>query len=152
MLSTLPAFESVVQRCQAKIAVLVGILDAGFLAAAILVSRLAFQGEARIYAIGFLGALLNIIMYGSPLAAMVRIEACSSCCSFLLYLKKRSKWPIKFRSLPICRNKKTTREENNYSFCSSPYVQGPLNRLLIWGNSDWSLDLFIIKISWLEDT
>lgn len=51
----------------------VGMLDVGLLAAAILVTRLALKGEARIDAIGILGAVLNIMMYSSPLAAMVRI-------------------------------------------------------------------------------
>lgn len=53
-------------------------LDVGFLAAAILVTRLALQGDTRIDALGFICSGLNIVMYGSPLAAMVRITACSS--------------------------------------------------------------------------
>ncbi|KAK4586661.1 hypothetical protein RGQ29_023712 [Quercus rubra] len=57
-------------KSRAKTAILVGILDVGFLAAAVLVTRLALHGETRIDAIGFLCAGLNIIMYGSPLAAM----------------------------------------------------------------------------------
>ncbi|KAK9287778.1 hypothetical protein L1049_016218 [Liquidambar formosana] len=57
-------------RVKAKTAVLVGILDVGCLAAAILVTRLALQGDVRIDAIGFMCAGLNIVMYGSPLAAM----------------------------------------------------------------------------------
>ncbi|KAL4291050.1 hypothetical protein GQ457_14G016110 [Hibiscus cannabinus] len=47
-----------------KTGILVGILDVGFLGAAVLVTRLALEGETRIDAIGF--------MCGSPLAAMVR--------------------------------------------------------------------------------
>jgi solute carrier family 50 protein (sugar transporter) len=62
-----------VKKCKAKIAMVVGMLDVGLLAAAILVTRLALKGEARIDAIGILGAVLNIMMYSSPLAAMVRI-------------------------------------------------------------------------------
>ena len=58
-------------KFQVKTAILVGILDVGFFAAAILVTRLALQGEVRIDAIGFLCAGLNVIMYGSPLPAMV---------------------------------------------------------------------------------
>ncbi|XP_059434341.1 bidirectional sugar transporter SWEET17-like [Corylus avellana] len=58
------------KRSRAKIAILVGILDVGFLAAAVLVTRLALQEEAGIDVIGFLGAVLNFIMYSSPLAAM----------------------------------------------------------------------------------
>ena len=48
-----------------------GILDVGFLGAAIVVTQLALNGETRIHAIGCLGAGLNIIMYASPLAVMV---------------------------------------------------------------------------------
>ncbi|XP_062175594.1 bidirectional sugar transporter SWEET17-like [Alnus glutinosa] len=58
------------KRLRAKIAMVVGMLDVGLLAAAILVTRLALKGEARIDAIGILGAVLNIMMYSSPLAAM----------------------------------------------------------------------------------
>ncbi|XP_041001879.1 bidirectional sugar transporter SWEET17-like isoform X4 [Juglans microcarpa x Juglans regia] len=57
-------------RSKAKTVILVGLLDVGFLAAAILVTRLALQGETRIDAVGFLGAALNIVMYSSPLAVM----------------------------------------------------------------------------------
>lgn len=63
---------------QAKTVALVSLLDVGFLAAAILVTRLALQGDTRIDALGFICSGLNIVMYGSPLAAMVRITACSS--------------------------------------------------------------------------
>lgn len=49
----------------------IGILDVGFPVVAILVTWLALKGDVRINAIGFLGAGLNIIMYASPLAAMV---------------------------------------------------------------------------------
>ena len=45
----------------------------GFLAAAILVTGLALKGEVQIDATGVMCAGLNIIMYGSPLAAMVSI-------------------------------------------------------------------------------
>ncbi|CAK9170066.1 unnamed protein product [Ilex paraguariensis] len=58
------------EKMKAKTVVLVGILDVGFLAAAILFTQLALQGDLRIEAIGLLGAGLNIIMYGSPLAVM----------------------------------------------------------------------------------
>ncbi|XP_050239960.1 bidirectional sugar transporter SWEET17 isoform X2 [Quercus robur] len=57
-------------KSRAKTAILFGILDVGFLSAAVLVTQLALQRETRIDAIGFLCAGLNIIMYGSPLAAM----------------------------------------------------------------------------------
>lgn len=62
-------------KFQTKTAILVGILDVGFLAAAVLVTQLALQGEKRIDAIGFLCAGLNILMYGSPLVATVRVES-----------------------------------------------------------------------------
>ncbi|GMN62391.1 hypothetical protein TIFTF001_031468 [Ficus carica] len=61
-------------KMKAKTAILVGILDVGFLAAAILVTQLTLQEEIRIDALGFLGAGLNVIMYVSPLAAMVRMK------------------------------------------------------------------------------
>ncbi|KAF5738728.1 bidirectional sugar transporter SWEET17-like [Tripterygium wilfordii] len=60
-------------KMRAKTWVLVGILDVGFLAVAVLVTQLAFEGERRIDAIGFLCAGLNIVMYGSPLAAMKKV-------------------------------------------------------------------------------
>lgn len=41
------------------------------MAAAVLVTRLALQGELRIDALGFICAGLNVIMYASPLSAMV---------------------------------------------------------------------------------
>ncbi|PON62024.1 SWEET sugar transporter [Parasponia andersonii] len=65
-------------KIRVKTAILVGILDVGFLAAAILVTRLALEGDVRIDAIGFLGAGLNIIMYGSPLAAMKTVVTSKS--------------------------------------------------------------------------
>ena len=62
---------------QAKTGIMVGILDIGFFATAIVVSQLVLDGETRIGALGFVCAGLNIIMYGSPLSVMVR-----SCCNF----------------------------------------------------------------------
>lgn len=56
---------------QAKTSILVGILDVGFLAAAVLVTGLALHGQVRINVTGFMCSGLNIVMYGSPLAAMV---------------------------------------------------------------------------------
>ncbi|KAL5782270.1 hypothetical protein ACOSP7_007299 [Xanthoceras sorbifolium] len=61
-----------------KTSVLVGILDVGILGAAILVTRLALNGEARIDAIGFMCAGLNIIMYASPLSAMKTVVTTKS--------------------------------------------------------------------------
>ncbi|KAA8536815.1 hypothetical protein F0562_029293 [Nyssa sinensis] len=58
-------------RIRARTAVLAGILDVGFLAAAILVTHYAMHGDLRIDVIGFMCSGLNIVMYGSPLAAMV---------------------------------------------------------------------------------
>ncbi|KAA8527439.1 hypothetical protein F0562_034846 [Nyssa sinensis] len=57
-------------KMRAKTVILVAILDVGLLAAAIVVTRLALQGDVRIDAIGFMCAGLNILMYGSPLSAM----------------------------------------------------------------------------------
>ncbi|XP_022761225.1 bidirectional sugar transporter SWEET17 isoform X2 [Durio zibethinus] len=66
------------KNMRVKTGILVGILDVGFLAAAILVTRLALQGETRIDAIGFMCAGLNIIMYGSPLVAMKTVVTTKS--------------------------------------------------------------------------
>ena len=52
---------------------LVSLLDVGFLGAAVVVTRLALKGDARIDALGFLASALNIVMYGSPLVAMVKL-------------------------------------------------------------------------------
>ncbi|XP_023522068.1 bidirectional sugar transporter SWEET17-like [Cucurbita pepo subsp. pepo] len=55
---------------KAKTGIMVGILDIGFFATAIVVSQLVLDGETRIGALGFVCAGLNIIMYGSPLSVM----------------------------------------------------------------------------------
>ena len=60
-----------ITQFQVKTAIVAGILDVGILATAIVVTQLALEGEARINAVGIMGAGLNIVMYGSPLAAMV---------------------------------------------------------------------------------
>ncbi|KAF8401442.1 hypothetical protein HHK36_012381 [Tetracentron sinense] len=57
-------------KMKAKTAILVGILDVGFLGAVILVTRLSMHGDLRIDVTGFICAALNIVMYGSPLVAM----------------------------------------------------------------------------------
>ncbi|OIW21625.1 hypothetical protein TanjilG_06783 [Lupinus angustifolius] len=54
-----------------KTVILAGIMDVVMLGAAIGVTQLAMKGEGRINAVGIMGAGLNIVMYGSPLAAMV---------------------------------------------------------------------------------
>ncbi|KAK6159864.1 hypothetical protein DH2020_003245 [Rehmannia glutinosa] len=56
---------------RAKTVMLFGILDIGFLAAAISVTYLMLDGDMRIDAIGLICSGLNIIMYSSPLSAMV---------------------------------------------------------------------------------
>ncbi|XP_058212491.1 bidirectional sugar transporter SWEET17-like [Rhododendron vialii] len=66
------------QNTRAKTAILVGILDVGFLAVAIMVTQLALKGDNRIDAMGIMGAGLNIIMYASPLAAMKRVVTTKS--------------------------------------------------------------------------
>ncbi|KAH9765876.1 Bidirectional sugar transporter SWEET17 [Citrus sinensis] len=63
---------------RAKTAIIFGILDVGFLGAAIAATRLALEGEARIDAIGFMCAGLNIIMYASPLSAMKTVVTTKS--------------------------------------------------------------------------
>ncbi|KAK6913756.1 SWEET sugar transporter [Dillenia turbinata] len=63
---------------RAKTATLVATLDIGFLAAAILVSRLALTGDACMNAMGYICAGLNIVMYGSPLAAMKTVVTTKS--------------------------------------------------------------------------
>ncbi|KAJ8441697.1 hypothetical protein Cgig2_019084 [Carnegiea gigantea] len=60
------------RRMKVKTGILVGTVDIGFCGAAIVVTKLALQGKLRIGALGVVCAALNIIMYGSPLAAMVR--------------------------------------------------------------------------------
>ncbi|TYG78539.1 bidirectional sugar transporter SWEET17 isoform X3 [Gossypium raimondii] len=59
------------KKMKLKTGVLVGILNVGFVAAAIVVTQLALESETQIGAIGLMCSGLNIIMYGSPLAAMV---------------------------------------------------------------------------------
>ncbi|XP_044499627.1 bidirectional sugar transporter SWEET17-like [Mangifera indica] len=61
-----------------RTAVLVGILDVGFLATAILVTRLALQGELRTIALGFICAGLNVVTYASPLSAMKTVVTTKS--------------------------------------------------------------------------
>ncbi|GKV32018.1 hypothetical protein SLEP1_g40657 [Rubroshorea leprosula] len=65
-------------RTRAKTAILVGLLDVGFLAAAVLIAQLILNDDLRIDVIGFLGAGLNIIMYGSPLTAMKTVVTTKS--------------------------------------------------------------------------
>ncbi|XP_031281688.1 bidirectional sugar transporter SWEET17-like [Pistacia vera] len=57
-------------RMKAKTALLVGLLDVGFPAAAILIIELLLHGEMKIDVLGFICAVLSIIMFGSPLVAM----------------------------------------------------------------------------------
>ncbi|KAM1191761.1 hypothetical protein FF1_012339 [Malus domestica] len=59
-------------KMRVKTVILIGTLDVGFLAVAILATWLALVGDTRIDAIGFICAGLNIIMYASPLVVMVR--------------------------------------------------------------------------------
>ncbi|KAK9291894.1 hypothetical protein L1049_019845 [Liquidambar formosana] len=61
-----------------KTAFLVGILDVGFLAAAILVTHFMMHGDMRIHVIGFACAGLNIVMHGPPLAAMKTVVTTKS--------------------------------------------------------------------------
>ncbi|XVF31400.1 hypothetical protein REPUB_Repub16aG0142800 [Reevesia pubescens] len=63
---------------RAKTGILFGLLDVGFVAATILVTQLILHEDLRIDVIGFLCAGLNIIMYGSPLAAMKTVVTTKS--------------------------------------------------------------------------
>ena len=47
------------------------ILDVVILTAIIIITQLALEGETRSGAVGVMGAGLNIVMYFSPLSAMV---------------------------------------------------------------------------------
>ncbi|CAO2821996.1 unnamed protein product [Amaranthus hypochondriacus] len=57
---------------------LVGILNIGFLGAAIVVPKLALQAPQQVDALGFLCSGLNIVMYASPLAAMKTVVTTKS--------------------------------------------------------------------------
>ncbi|XP_042475691.1 bidirectional sugar transporter SWEET17-like [Macadamia integrifolia] len=57
-------------KMKAKTGILLVTLDGGFLAAVILGTHFAMHGDLRIDVLGFICAGLNIVMYGSPLAAM----------------------------------------------------------------------------------
>ncbi|XP_022855014.1 bidirectional sugar transporter SWEET17-like [Olea europaea var. sylvestris] len=65
-------------KMKAKTMAMAAILDVGFPVAAILITRLTLQEEAQINTLGFLCAGLNIITYGSPLAAMGRVVTTKS--------------------------------------------------------------------------
>ncbi|KAL2922915.1 Bidirectional sugar transporter SWEET17 [Bienertia sinuspersici] len=61
------------RRVKVKTWILVGLLDVVFLTAAIVVPKLALQKTYQVDALGFICAGLNVVMYGSPLAAMIGI-------------------------------------------------------------------------------
>ncbi|KAJ8766292.1 hypothetical protein K2173_022351 [Erythroxylum novogranatense] len=61
-----------------RTAILVGLLNVGFFTTAVLVTRLALEGEVRIDAAGFMSSALDIVMYGSPLAAMKTVVTTKS--------------------------------------------------------------------------
>ncbi|XP_058083495.1 bidirectional sugar transporter SWEET16-like isoform X2 [Magnolia sinica] len=65
-------------RTRIKTAILVGILDVGFLGGVILTTRLAMHGSLRVTVIGFMCAGLSLFFYGSPLAAMKTVIATKS--------------------------------------------------------------------------
>lgn len=96
-----PARGRNLRTLQAKTALFVAILDVGFLGAAILITRVVLHGDTvRIDVIGFLCAGLNIVMYGSPLTAMVRNSVlhlllcyCFSFIYFFIFLEN-AKWFI----------------------------------------------------------
>ncbi|KAG6434283.1 hypothetical protein SASPL_105907 [Salvia splendens] len=56
-----------------RTAIVVGILNVGFLAATLLATYFLLEIDLRIDAIGFISSGLNILMYASPLSAMLRV-------------------------------------------------------------------------------
>ncbi|KAJ4848839.1 hypothetical protein Tsubulata_037989 [Turnera subulata] len=58
-------------QAKARTAILCGILDVAFPAAAILVMQLFLQRDARIDAAGLMCVFFSMMSYGSPLSAMV---------------------------------------------------------------------------------
>ncbi|KAL3843502.1 hypothetical protein ACJIZ3_000905 [Penstemon smallii] len=54
------------------------VVNIGVFAAAVCITYFAMGGETRIDAIGYMASALNIIMYGSPLAAMKRVVTTKS--------------------------------------------------------------------------
>ncbi|OVA12698.1 SWEET sugar transporter [Macleaya cordata] len=65
-------------RIKVKTAVLAGILDVGLFAGVVLVTHFLMEGDLRITVIGIIGAVLNVLMYGSPLAAMQTVVTSKS--------------------------------------------------------------------------
>ncbi|KAK9084258.1 hypothetical protein Scep_030729 [Stephania cephalantha] len=65
-------------KMKARTGILVSIIDVGILAAALLVTQLFMKDDVRIDIVGFLGAGLNIIMYGSPLGIMKTVVTTKS--------------------------------------------------------------------------
>lgn len=63
---------------KARTAIVCGILDVGFPAAAILFMQLMLQRDARINAAGFMCVLFSMITYGSPLSAMKTVVTTKS--------------------------------------------------------------------------
>ncbi|KAI9113783.1 hypothetical protein K1719_015034 [Acacia pycnantha] len=55
---------------RAKTAIVVGILNVGVLGVTIISSQIWLKGEARTDTVGIMGPALNILLYGSPQAAM----------------------------------------------------------------------------------
>lgn len=58
---------------QAKTAILVVTLNVGFPAGVVLITLIVMDGDLRLDVLGIVCAVLNILMYGSPFTAMVRI-------------------------------------------------------------------------------
>lgn len=72
LFSLLWSWSSSAISFQVTTALLVALLDVGFLGVAVLVTHFAMNGDVRINVIGCLCAGLCIIMYASPLSIMVR--------------------------------------------------------------------------------
>ncbi|THU55297.1 hypothetical protein C4D60_Mb11t05100 [Musa balbisiana] len=102
---------------KAKTAVLVAALDVGFFGAVALVTRLAVRGSSRVVVIGLVCAFLNVLMYGSPLCAMIQ----------------RSLLPalLKIASLMLSNTfRRIVRNRSTEEFEPSPYVITLLNSSL----------------------
>ncbi|KAH9616469.1 hypothetical protein KSS87_014963 [Heliosperma pusillum] len=80
-----------------KTAILVGLLDIAFFGASVVVPKLALEGRQQVDALGFICAGLNVVMYGSPLAAMVPngIGCLLGVAQLLLYAMYRNAKPSK---------------------------------------------------------
>ncbi|XP_034912961.1 bidirectional sugar transporter SWEET16 isoform X1 [Populus alba] len=73
-------------RMRAKTALLVGLLDVGFAAAAISFTHFMFQGDVRIVVVGFICDCSGMLVYASPLAAMQKTVITTKSVEFMPFL------------------------------------------------------------------